>query len=142
MTTATQLRTGRRTRVFTAILLCCGSACTSPDGGTGSTSPDPGNLQVAMTTVPEDAGIVLVELSGGPIPAILPAAAYQSTVTQVDSSHATILVRGALQPGLVATITVPDRHVTYQVTVIDAAAGRSGGYARQRPDQLAFTVTP
>ena len=121
------------------------TACASGDATGGqvtSTTPDSGPLRVSVTRVPANAGIILVDVSGGPMSNIALTPGYQSVANAVDDTHATILVRGTLQAGTMATITVPDRKVSYHVAVIDAAAGRAGGYARQTADQFALTIAP
>jgi hypothetical protein len=58
-------------------------------------------------------------------------------VRSEGSSHR-LLVRGPLAVGPLVRFATPDRNGAYDVRVIEAAAGATGGYERLSPD--AFKV--
>lgn len=116
------------------------ASCQSSSTTSTSETTDPGPLNLTLAQTVPGGEILLVQIEGGPITSVLPAFGIQSSSMAVDATHHAVLFRGVLPSGTIATVMVPDRRTTYRVSFLDAAAGRSGAYARQTADQYHVTI--
>lgn len=103
-------------------LVLVGLSCGGGDSGTGPSSPDPGPVNLVLTTPNSNDGALLLSITGGTVTSV----AQQGYEVLASAPGATtkLLVRGTIAGGPIATITVPDRHklTSYHVTVLQAAA--------------------
>ncbi len=102
--------------------------------GTGPQAPDPGPLRLMVTQASAGAGGLLVEISGPGVGTATPS--YRVWQTEPGSSRTVLFLKGAVQPGPVAQLDVPDRNVAYVARVLDASAGAGGHYERQSPSDF------
>lgn len=116
------------------LLASCGS------DGTGPPGPDPGVLRAVVTQAPPGAGGVLVEISGPSVGLATPVGAYRLWQSPAGSTPIRVLVTGSVVAGPLLQFSVPDRNESYAVRVLDAAAGATGGYARQLPADYRIEV--
>jgi hypothetical protein len=103
------------------LLLTCGGGAS----GTGPQPPDPGAVELKLTTPNSDDGIMRIVVTGGAVTAVKsPAYEVQTAIFAADST--VVLVRGDLASGVVAEITVPDRGALASYAVrVDQAASRT-----------------
>ncbi len=104
--------------------------------GTGPPAPDPGPLRLMVTQASAGAGGLLVEISGPGVGTATPMGSYRVWQTEPGSSRTVLFLKGAVQPGPVAQLDVPDRNVAYVARVLDASAGAGGHYERQSPSDF------
>ncbi len=100
------------------------TTCGGKSSGTGPAQPDPGPVEVRLTTPNSDDGIMRIVVTGGAVSDV-GSASYQVASATFGSDSTVILVRGDLASGVVAEITVPDRGALTGYTArIDQAASR------------------
>lgn len=113
---------------LTAMLSCGGS----DDGGCEpSCPPESGVLQLTLTAPDNQTGAIKVTVTGGTISSITSTHRLWSPSTL--ASPATFIVTGALQPGVLAEITIPDRQTRDSYTVQMNEAAKAGTF-EQRTD--------
>ncbi len=121
--------------VLTAGLLSLGGCSSEPPG------PSAATLQVALATPAPDDGAVLFTITGGPVDSI-DAADYQVYSNQRDANTLRVIVMGALKPGIIARIHIPDqsRIADYSGMVNQVAARAS--YTQRDPAGYGLTLAP
>ena len=124
----------RRLRLLVAGLLSIGG-CSEPPG------PSAATLQLALATPAQDDGAVLFTISGGPVDSI-DVSDYQLYSNRVDANTLRVIVTGALKPGVIARIHIPDqsRIADYSGTMNQVAARAS--YAQRDPAGYGLTLAP
>lgn len=114
------------------------TTCGSKSSGTGPTQPDPGPVEVRLTTPNSDDGIMRIVVTGGAVSGVA-SASYEVASATFGADSTVILVRGDLTSGDVAEITVPDRHaLTSYAARVDQAASRK---TYQLQDVSGYAVT-
>lgn len=121
--------------VLMAGVLSLGGCASEPPG------PSAATLQVALATPAQDDGAVLFTITGGPVDSI-DAPDYQVYSRQTDANTLRVIVMGALKPGLIARIHIPDqsRIADYSGAVNQVAARDS--YAQRDPTGYGLTLAP
>ncbi|NOT10163.1 MAG: hypothetical protein HOP28_18370 [Gemmatimonadales bacterium] len=94
----------------------------------------PGPMKLEAVTVPSNAGIALVTVSGVAITSAVAAPGYQVRVVGTIGGSTQLLIRpvavdGAIVPGRLVDLQVADRGALSTVVVNQVAARRSAGYA-------------
>ncbi len=118
------------------LLLTCGR-----DGsGTGPDTPDPGPVEVRLSTPSTDDGIVRIVVTGGAVAGVS-AASYEVTSASLGADSTVILVRGDLASGIVAEITVPDRGALSSYTARVTQAASRINYVLQDVSGYQVTLT-
>ena len=120
---------GVRSRVIPALAVClailAGTSCGAHDSAPlPPPLPAPGVLSVHLTTPNSDDRAIQFTLSGGAIGAITaPDGANVNVYSNAGAISTTVIVVGALAPGVVARIEVPDvaRVTAYQAAIGDVA---------------------
>jgi len=111
-------------RRFVAALVA-GAALIACGGGDGPTAPEPGTLEVRLTTPNADDRAMLVTVTGPePIQAVSGAVGSALVLHgRVSGSQATIAVFGPVTSGVLARVAVPDvgRVGAYTVTIVEVA---------------------
>lgn len=129
-----------RTALAAALVasLTCGGG---GDGGTGPTPPDPGLVDLVLATPNSNDGALLLSITGALVSSVT-AQSFEVASVGAGSSGVKLLVRGNLTDGVIAQITVPDRHKlsSYQVTVNQAAARTT--YQQQPLAGYAVNLSP
>lgn len=129
-----------RTALAAALVasLTCGGG---GDGGTGPTPPDPGLVDLVLATPNSNDGALLLSITGALVNSVT-AQSFEVASVGAGSSTVKLLVRGNLTDGVIAQITVPDRHKlsSYQVTVNQAAARTT--YQQQPLAGYAVNLSP
>jgi hypothetical protein len=97
------------------------------EGKTGTaliTVTDSGTIQLLLNSAPASLGAAIITVSGGPILSVARTAIEEHHVIAVDGRSVTMLVRGALANGALATIAIPDRSISanYNATIVQFAA--------------------
>jgi hypothetical protein len=137
-------RATRGTAITTALLAAALAAGCSDGKDPISTAPD-ATVSLALATPNADDGALLFTVSGPSILGVTPAAGVElaeSRATANGATTSTIVVRGNLASGVIATMTVRGAHADspYTVQIREAAARASGNYA-QRSDLSQYRVT-
>ncbi|MEO8139692.1 MAG: hypothetical protein ABI742_08605 [Gemmatimonadota bacterium] len=110
-----RLRELFRLALIAGVSLSCGD-------GTGTVLPDPGPVNLVLTTPNNSDGALLLDITGGAVTSVQ-TQGYELAATP-PGTGLRMLVRGNLVAGPIATLIVPDRHKLgkYTVTVLQAAA--------------------
>ena len=114
-------------RAGTVVLLGATLGC--PDANEPEPPPpaNAGRLVLVLESSHADLGAVIVALSAQNLSAFSPAG-YSWSGDPVTGNAARVLLRGRLTVGPIAYVTSADRNQPFSATVIQAAAGRGGGY--------------
>lgn len=132
---------GTRLPVFVALLACGPARC----GGdaTGPCPPEQGVYSVQLTSAPVDLNALLLSIEGGGTKVVtLKSGGPTSQLAQTQGANDfRALVHGGIRLGEIASVTISnDLLGPPRVTVIDAAAGASGGYRQYSSSAVTFVV--
>lgn len=113
-----------RSRVLLRLGLIAGVSISCGDG-TGTVLPDPGPVNVVLTTPNSSDGALLLDITGAAVTAVQ-AQGYELATTP-PGTGVRVLVRGNLVSGPIATLVVPDRHKlgSYTAAVLQVVARSS-----------------
>lgn len=123
--------------VVTVIASACGGGGDAGStSGSGITGPktDPGALGVVLDGAPADLGAVVVTISARSIGTFTASGLTSSTAASAD--QISIMLRGTFATGTLGELQVGDRSQPYAITVVEAAAGRSGNYRNYSPTSI------
>ena len=110
-------------RRIALILLALAAACSSDSAR--SDTPKPGTLAINLVAGGSNDGAMLLVVSGGPVTSVASPAGYD-VATNADSAGTHVMVVGALTPGVLATIDVPDtRQLAAYVVTVEQVADRT-----------------
>ncbi|MDZ4673455.1 MAG: hypothetical protein SGI84_03310 [Gemmatimonadota bacterium] len=131
-------------RLFFLVALAGTAGCEigliQPDDKPQEEVADPGLLAIQVVQAAAGTGAVLLVVSGGPIQHGALAGGLTGKVVIASGSELRMLVRGGVGQGIVATIQVPDRRISYSVRLLEAAADGAGGYRVLDSGQFSLRV--
>jgi len=101
---------------------------------------DPGPLFIQVNRAGVGTGAITIVVSGGAIERGALSPGFTGKVVSISATEVRMLVRGSIGLGMVGTIQVPDRRVSYSVRLLEAAANRAGGYQVLEHSQFDLTL--
>lgn len=111
-------------------------SCSSEPAG-----PTQAILTVTLTTSNGDDGAVLFTLSGGPVDSV-EAVGYSVYSARIDANTIRVIVTGALGPGPVARIRIPDqRQISGYLVIVNQVAARTT-YQQRDPGGYSLALAP